>query len=180
MAFKFGELNSTVRKRMVSELEKDIAEGGLYMSARFNEQGIKSYPSLLKEALTFGTEETLAKALGEGGLFKNKEVSTGKNIGSYSKSVPDTAHMTFAEGQFNFYYMRGVCLLAIEDSRMVEIYRAKEVETPRPDSEEKLRLKTPLNPTTQLELLRKVAKGNFDIELAIGRPNSGLSLKSVV
>lgn len=179
MAFNFTELNDNVRKFMLEEFESDLATNQLYKSSRFTEQGKEEYPAILKEALMSGTVESLVSALHDKGLFNAKEQSTGKNIGKYVKDVPDTAHITFAEGQFNMFYMRGICLSAIENSKRVEIYRAKEVDAPRPESEEKVRSRTPLDPTVELELLRKVGRGNFDVELAVGRPNSGLSLKTI-
>jgi hypothetical protein len=80
-----------------------------------------------------------------------------------------------AEGEFNRFYVRGLCLRAIDEGidRLV-IYRAKAVEEPRPDSNR--RIGRSVNPRTLLDDLRR----NAGVDTALGippGPNSGLSVK---
>jgi hypothetical protein len=88
---------------------------------------------------------------------------------------PITAAQTFAEGEFNRFYIRGLCRRAIED-RIGElvIYRAKEVAKPRRESETRIASKVPA------EKLLDDLRGNIGVETALGipgGPNSGLSVK---
>ena len=80
-----------------------------------------------------------------------------------------------AEGEFNRFYVRGLCRRAIEDDiHGLIVYRAKAVAVPRPGSEEKIG--TSVDPTAILADLR-VAIG---VEPALGMPpgpNSGLTVK---
>jgi hypothetical protein len=49
--------------------------------------------------------------------------------------VPITALQTMSEGEFNRYYIRGVCLRARNEGKVEVIaYRAKQVQNPRPES----------------------------------------------
>jgi hypothetical protein len=92
--------------------------------------------------------------------------------------VPVTAQDAFAEGEFNRFYARGLCRLAIEQGiQALYIYRAKAVVVPRPDSQAKIG--TPIDPNALLEDLR-VHQG---VDTALGLPpgpNSGLSVRLVV
>ena len=45
--------------------------------------------------------------------------------------MPSNAHNTLAEGEFNRFYLRGLCLEAIQQGKMIEVYRAKAVNQPR-------------------------------------------------
>ncbi len=80
-----------------------------------------------------------------------------------------------AEGEFNRFYVRGLCRRAIEDGiQQLIIYRAKAVMTPRPGSEEKIG--TSVDSAAILADLRTT----IGVEPALGMPpgpNSGLTLK---
>lgn len=89
--------------------------------------------------------------------------------------IPDTAPATMAEGEFNIFYCRGLCARAVADgaARLI-VYRAKEVMTPRPDSQAKIG--AAVNPSSVLADLRQT----HGIEPSLGLPpgpNTGLSLK---
>jgi hypothetical protein len=91
------------------------------------------------------------------------------------KKVPWTAAWTLAEDQFNRFYVRGVCRAALDAGReSVEVYRAKSVSQPRPESQR--RIGTMVNAVALLADLRQ----NMALETALhipGGPNSGISVR---
>jgi hypothetical protein len=90
------------------------------------------------------------------------------------KKVPWDAHITLAEGQFNRFFLRGLCVLALQEGyEQVEIYRAKDVYSPRAMSE--LRVGTLVDAAEFLRQLRE----HTGVETALGlpAPNSGLSAR---
>ncbi len=90
-------------------------------------------------------------------------------------SVPITAAETLAEGEFNRFYIRGVCRAVLaNEQHEVEVYRAKAVAQPRPESQAKIG--TRVNAATLLDDLRH----NVGVDTALGvpaGPNSGLSVR---
>ena len=94
--------------------------------------------------------------------------------GIITAKVPKDANKTLAEGEFNRYYIRGVCKKAISEGLEIEVYRAKQVEKPRPESQALIG-KT-LDPKTLLDDLRE----RIGVDTALGvpaGPNSGLSVR---
>jgi hypothetical protein len=89
--------------------------------------------------------------------------------------MPFNAAETLAEGEFNRFYIRGLCRRALETgiSQLI-IYRAKPVENPRSESE--LRIGATLEAAELLQDLR----ANIAVETCLGMPpgpNSGLCVK---
>jgi hypothetical protein len=154
---------------MLAEFEADILASNVYTSTRFTEHGHAVYPDRMRAAIETGSESTLAEALRGQPCFVKEELRRGKPV-----SVPHTAQMTFAEGEFNRYYARGVCLRAFDDSvDVVEVYRAKQVTNSRPQSDALLGQRLPAG--TLLDDLRL----HTGVETALGLPpgpNSGLSV----
>jgi hypothetical protein len=89
--------------------------------------------------------------------------------------VPVTAPLTLAEGEFNRFFARGLCLRATEDGiAELEVYRARESAQPRAES--LLLIGTRLNAAALLEDLRASAGVDTAMRLPPG-PNSGLSVR---
>jgi hypothetical protein len=167
-------LNDDVRRRMVSEIEADVAAGTLYMSSRLNVHGHQEYPRLLKEAAKSHDDTWLAAQLATGGVFKGSE--RGMAWGHPTMSRMDrTAPVTLAEGEFNRYYMRGLCLYAIENGiTELEVYRAKDVTTERRESH--AIIGNSVDPQVLLNDCRAPVGTRTQTGLP-GGPNSGLSVR---
>lgn len=169
MSFDFLELDDDIRAKMEDEINLDIRKGNLYLSKRFTEQGDRDYPDLLIEAVRNHDEVWLTRQLDRDGRIAEYEMTvTGR------KKVPYTAAQTMAEGEFNRFYARAVCLAAIDENRQVEVYRAQEVANARSASVQAIGKK--LNPEDVLADLRT----NIGIDTHLGLPpgpNSGLSIK---
>lgn len=159
---------------MVSELDVDISAGTLYLSPRLSSQGRTRYPELLREAIQSHDDSWLVDKLRAEHLFKATETRKTKK-GIVTASVPVTAADTLAEGEFNRFYARGLCRVAIAGGiQALTIYRAKDVSVPRPDSEQMIG--TTIDPTPLLDDLRTHQGMDTALHLPPG-PNSGLSVR---
>ncbi len=169
------DLDERTRTFMASEVERDAASGRLFLSGRLSPSGQHQYPDLLRSATRSGDADSFALALRQPGLMNAREISHSKTGKAYEKAVPVTAAETLAEGEFNRFYLRGLCLRTIEDGiPSLEIYRAKAVLDPRPDSV--ARIGQRVDPGSLLEDLRS----NPGVDTALGLPpgpNSGLSAR---
>jgi hypothetical protein len=168
--FNFESLDETTRQYMLIEVDQAIRASQLHFSRRFNEQGVLQYPQLLRDAVTGGDEKTLAAALQQHQCF-----ATHEKQGAITRKVPENAAITFAEGEFNAFYMRGVCHRAIREGHMVEVYRAKASDVPRNASQ--LIEGQQHDPNRVLLLFKNSPDGS---QRGAGMPagsNSGLSLR---
>lgn len=130
---------------------------------------------LLREAICKHADDWLAAELRRRGYFKTHEERRNSRTGSVSQvRVPVTAADTLAEGEFNRFYIRGVCRRAINEGiAEVVIYRAKEVEQPRPESEARRGQHLPA------EAVLNDLRNSPGVDTALGLPsgpNSGLSV----
>ena len=175
MGLVLADLDERTRTLMESEVERDAATGRLYLSGRLSPSGQHRYPDLLRSTIHSGDAESLGAALRKPGLMNAREISHSKTGTPYEKAVPANATETLAEGEFNRFYLRGLCLRAIEDGiPSLEIYRAKAVLDPRPDSI--ARIGQRVDPKYLLDDLRV----NPGVDTALGLPpgpNSGLSAR---
>jgi hypothetical protein len=168
--FKFENLDDITRQYMLIEVDQAIKASQLKFSRRFNAQGALHYPQLLRTAVTSGTEESLAASLQQQHCF-----ATHEKQGAVMRKVPENAAITFAEGEFNAFYMRGVCHRAIREGHLVEVYRAKESDAPRKTSQ--LIEGQQHDPNRALLLFKNSPNGS---QRGVGMPagsNSGLSLR---
>ncbi len=102
--------------------------------------------------------------------LKTTELRKGKPV-----KVPRNAHETLAEGEFNRFYIRGLCRRAIDEGlSALEVYRAKEVRDPRPESQNMIGKS--LDPSQLLNDLRTQIGIDTVLGLPSG-PNSGLSAR---
>jgi hypothetical protein len=175
MPFNFQNLDARTRDLMAHEVDRDIAEGSLYESVRLTAAGAASWEGLFRDACAAGDDASLAVALGAPGgpNIEAREPNTRSRTGD-DKAVPYTAATTMAEGEFNRFYIRALCMRAIEDGSALEIYRARPSENPDPDSEAKVG--QVVDPATLLNDLRS----HQGVATAFGlppHPNSGLSVR---
>lgn len=168
--FRFENLDEVTRRYMLIEVEEAVKASQLHMSQRFTTLGREQYPALLREAVRTGNEDSLTTAILKEQLLVEREP-----YGTGTRRVPTNAARTFAEGQFNSFYMRGVCHRAIQAGNKVEVYRAKEVIKEHPAST--YQEGQQLNPQQVLRLLRHSPSGRDRGPLVPAGFNSGLSLR---
>lgn len=173
MSLELADLDDTTRKHMLAEMERDIQADDLYVGKYLSKAGEIEYPKLLQKAIESGNDDSLAAELTSPGLFKSHYQRRKPSGGFTNAKVPYTANQTLAEGEFNRFYLRGLCLRLLDTGKgKVEIYRARESSNPRTESEAMIGRQ--LEPGALLEDLR--ANVGFDTALGLPPgPNSGLS-----
>jgi hypothetical protein len=139
MALDYRHLDARTRALMLVEIERDIGAGTLYLSGNLSGQGCRAYPDLLRDAARSGTDASFGADIRN--CLNSHEKPRRLASGGFSKppSMRSNAHEMLAEGEFNRFYMRAICMRAIEDGiHEVIVYRAKDVGKPRPDSVAKI------------------------------------------
>ena len=175
MALSLDNLDDQTRKLMLEEIDSDITNRALYLSPRLTAVGERDYPGLLRTAAESHNDEWLAAELRRNGRIALTEQRQKPKGGFTEAKVPVTAADTLAEGEFNRFYIRGLCKRAIASGiTNLVIYRAKQVATPRPDSD--LKIGTKINAQALLNDLRSSIGVDTALRLPPG-PNSGLSVK---
>jgi hypothetical protein len=175
MPLAFENLDGETRGVMCAEIESDIANGSLYIAEnRLSPVGQQRYPGLLLEAAKQHDDAWLTERLSEAGVLnthQDRHLQDGRVI---RVKVPVNAAETLAEGEYNKFYIRAVCMRAIADPTIQLVaYRAKAVQNPRPESEAKIG--AAIDPRAALEALRTNVPWETTIGLAL--PNSGLSVR---
>jgi hypothetical protein len=168
------DLNDRVRELMLDEIRLDYVEQTLYISDRLTPKGRAEWPDLLASAAEGWTPEWLAARLARDGRLEVWEVGR-RGTKTFRKRVSRDAHETLAEGEFNRFYIRAVCLAAQETGQPeVLVYRAKAVHRPRRESI--LRENTTLDAATLLTDLRNHQGMDTALRVPPGA-NSGLSVR---
>jgi hypothetical protein len=175
MALAYENLDVTTRRLMLEELERDVANKTVYESRRLTPQGLAEWVGLLRDAIRNGSDATLAAVIRARGLMKDVEEARTRSGGVTVKRVPVTAPDTLAEGEFNHYYVRGLCRRVMDaGAARVIVYRAKNVEVPRSESEAKI------GTAMDADGLLRDLRTHHGVDTALGvppGPNSGLSVK---
>lgn len=174
MPLHYENLDEVTRKFMQEEIESDASSNKIYISPRLTEEGGVLWPDLLLHAAMSGSDATLAAELRRQRLLKEKETRHSKQ-GTTIRAVPVNAPETLSEGEFNRYYVRGICLRAInEGTPEVTVYRSRLSSNPRPESEDKI------GTVIDAHILLNDLREHIGVDTALGLPpgpNSGLSVR---
>lgn len=171
--FNFLNLDNDVRQAMLAAIAEAERTGNIYYSARFNDAGRREWLSLFKEAASTYNEHWLAYQLEAKKLMKDFEMAQTPSGGYTTKHVPHTAAETMAEGQFNRFYILGLCLYArAKGIQTLTIYRGKTVANSRGESENLIGTSLPIS-----ELENQLKETSNSFKSALCKPNSGLSVK---
>lgn len=177
MAFDFENLDDRTRRLMIDEVDRDVAEGTLYESVRLTTEGASTWEPLFRAACQTGDEATLTSDLGApGGRYLRAREPNPRSTSGEEKDVPYNAATTMAEGEFNRFYIRALCVRATDDGASLEIYRARSSQNPDAASEAKVG--TRADPAALLADLRS----HQGVATALGlppHPNSGLSVRLI-
>jgi len=176
MSLNYRNLDNETRKFMVEEINHDVVQSKLYMSKRLNASGEAAWPALLKSAAEQHNDGWLEQQIRAENLLNATEQKRKKNSTELiSAAVPVTAPETLAEGEFNRFYIRGLCRRVLEKGQgTLTVYRAKHSDHPRPESQAKIG--EVINAQKTLDDLR--ANVGFEPSLGIPPgPNSGLSVE---
>lgn len=175
MPLAFENLDERTRRLMVDEVDRDLAGRNLYESPRLTAAGAASWETLFRTACETGNDSLLAAALGApGGAYINAREPNPRSRTGGDKAVPYNAATTMAEGEFNRFYIRAMCVRALEDGVGLEIYRARASENPDPESEAKI------GQSPDTSALLDDLRSHQGVATALGlppHPNSGLSVR---
>jgi hypothetical protein len=175
MSLYLHNLDARTRSLMHAEVQLDITHSQLYLSPRLSNLGLVAYPAVLLAAVAQGDADSLATSIANARMLNECETSHSRRGTAYVKRVQHDAHITLAHGEYNRFYLRGLCVRALEDGiSHLEIYRAKVVNSPRWDSE--ARIAKLIAAAALLADLR----ANIGVDVALGvpnGPNSGLSAR---
>jgi hypothetical protein len=175
MPLKLENLDAQTRTHMTAEIKADITTTRLYLSNRLSGRGRADYPQLLQQAVEACDDSWLANELRSNGRLNEMEERRKPKGGTTMARVPITAPETLAEGEFNRFYIRGLCVRALTaGTTELTIYRAKEVENPRPESVAKI------GQRISAQALLDDLRANPGVDTALGLPpgpNSGLSAR---
>ncbi len=171
--FDLENLDEKTRSYMLRAIEEAEHNGQIDYSPRLNAAGKEQWLGLLEQAAREHNEHWLAYELEARRLIKGFEVSE-RPLGSYSiKHVPHTAAQTMAEGQFNRFYMLGLCRRAkAEGVSHLEVYRAEERAKPRQESQALIGIRLPVEIVEAQLRDDDASKKSLLIQ-----PNSGISLR---
>jgi len=175
MSLYLINLDDRTRELMLEELDYDEERNWLHISPYLSNQGAHDFPALLRRAIAEGDADSLGAALSE----QRRIARTGhrrKASGGYTiVTIPENAAEMIANDAFNHYYIRAVARRALEEGHEeVIVYRARPVQTPRPESEEML--ETSVDAAALLEDLRQHT-GDEPPAMGIpSGPNSGISV----
>jgi hypothetical protein len=168
-------LDLQVRQHMLEELAMDIQAGSLYLSPRLSARGLQDYPMLLEEAVRNHDDGWLENELRQNGRINATEQRRKPKGGYTIANVPITAAETMAEGEFNRFYIRGLCRDVLANGLLeVEVYRAKDVAHPRMESQQMI------GRCLQAQALLDDLRTSQGVDTALGLPpgpNSGLSAR---
>jgi len=171
--FNYDDLEDVTRKMMLEAIEEANESNNIYYSTRFNDLGKQRWLPLLREAANLYNEHWLAFQIEAEVLMKDFEGSRTPSGGYTIKHVPHIASETMADGQFNRFYMLGLCKYARQQGiNHLEIYRAKFSSEPREESQA---LVGGLLSLEEIESQLLVTINSFNSPLL--KPNSGLSLR---
>lgn len=171
--FNFEDLDEITREAMLNAIDEAERTNNIYYSTRFNDLGKQQWLPLLKQAALQYDEHWLSYQLEAQQLMKDFEGANKPSGGYTIKHVPHTASETFSEGQFNRFYILGLCKRArTENIDYLIVYRAKERAGTRPESQSIIGNRFLID---EVESQLKITKNSFNSPLV--KPNSGLSVK---
>ncbi len=175
MPLKYDDLDPETRRFALGEFDADRERGALTISSRIRPARTAEYESLLRESLAYYDDRWLEDRVEN--MVVDFELRRTPSGATTTARLPSYAPRVLAEGDFNRYYMRGVCARAVSEGRaVVEVYRARLSAEPRPESRELEGQR--LDAASLLRELRTPFV-SADDEPIIGRPNSGLSVRLV-
>lgn len=169
--YYFPDLDEQTRLNMISELEQDIRTGMFYNPVSMTDYGLMNYKKVLRTCFERGNVQTLINSL-TSDYFKQYD--------NNGRKIPSNIREMIAFNDFNRYYIRALLLRAINEKKILHVYRAKQVKNERKESE------TAINNVyfderkmrNMLNLFRDYRKlFNMKPQPVLLKPNSGLSLR---
>ncbi|MCK9568135.1 hypothetical protein M0R72_04245 [Candidatus Pacearchaeota archaeon] len=116
---EFENPSQEIRGLMIKELEEDISSNLFYFPKTIYPNKEKEYKNILK---IYFKEKTITELIQE--INKNF-------INRNYLNIKVNSHETLGEGEFNKYYQKAVCQIAIPIKKKIRIVRWKQVSQPK-------------------------------------------------
>lgn len=173
MGIHYENLDEATRDYMLKESQL----GGHYISPRLTENGQRFWQSLLEEGIKSHNDDWIAQEILAHEYMRSHEQYIRNGVARERNINKAHAAQQLAEGEFNRYYLRGLCLRAkAEHKDFLVVYRGKLVSQPRPESDQKIG--TMVSIDVLLENLRTNDFVTIEDVIGIpGGPNSGLTCR---
>jgi hypothetical protein len=169
MGITYRNLDEKTRQYML----KENSIGGHYVRPRLHKESWSKWLSILEEGLRYYNDDWIAEEINRHSLLKIHEERRKPSGGITIAKVPSNSAQMLAEGEFNRFYLRGICCRALDEGKKeLRIYRGKEVANPRPESE--MKIGDLIDAKELLDDLRKSDFVDNALKLPAG-PNSGLT-----
>jgi hypothetical protein len=184
---EYTNLDETTRRYMLMELEEDVREGRVILSRLLTNRGQGEFIDLLGEAMRHHDPYWLGSELRSGG-----RMHIALEDADVQKLAPEELPVyepdVLAEGEFNRYYVRGMCRRAldegIEELRIVKLTKGpyasfvyKSGDLPQDEREREVDVADKVDPQWLLEKLRQDPEGEMDLGIP-GEPGSGLTVEA--
>ena len=169
--FYFPNLDETTRLNMITELERDCKQGLFYEPVSMQKAYIPIYKTLLLKTFASGSVEMLQNSLLQS-FFREKDLN--------GRKTPTNIAQVVAFSDFNRYYSRAILIRALDEGKSVSIYRAKQVQRERKESNTMIhRNYSDKNTLEQLLHVMRDYRLLFltNSKVDFMKPNSGLSLR---
>jgi hypothetical protein len=173
VGLNYVDLDAMTRPFMLAE----SALGNHYASPRLTPLGASNWVPALNRAIEREADDWLATHLIQTRAIKDQEAYV-RNGKSFIRNINiQSACWQLAEGEFNRYFIRGLCCRALDSGvTHLIVYRAKSVSHARPESTAKIGMH--IAATMLLAALRSNNFVSIEDALAVpGGPNSGLSVR---
>ena len=162
MLMNYLNLDIATREYMLEEMGRDIGTETLYLSPWLTVVGERMWPKLLLGAAERHHDGWLEVRLS--GLMLD--------------NAPDNARQLLAESEFNRFYCRAICRLALDGMLgFVQIYQAKAMDPEHPAVNE---LGERINQLRDAQQMLNALRVGPDVDSALGLPawgRSGLSVR---
>ena len=183
---EFKNLEGTTRRYMLEELEEDVREGRVVLNPLLTERGRAEYADLLAEALRHHDPSWLGSELRSG-----RRMHIAVEDADVRKGLPEELPVhepdVLAEGDFNRYYVRGMCRRAlaegIDELRIVKLTKGPYASfvyqsggLPGDERERTVDVANRVDPKWLLEKLREDPDEEMDFGIP-GEPGSGLTVE---
>ena len=106
--------------------------GNPFRSPRLSPFGVQEFPSIMREVIKNGNEQTLLDRLNRPEYWNPTEKYQSKGVTLQRKLNYSNAARTFALTEFNTWYVRGLCRRLLEEEvDLCQVYRAESAQVPR-------------------------------------------------
>ena len=127
MAMSYEELDDRTREYMLSEFEKEQVSGMPYQSKSLSSEGLKVFPSLMREAIKSGNEVSLARSLDPAELWEPTEVYIREGMSHTRRRNVRQSAVRLALTEFNTWYVRGLAKRLLDEGiESCQVYRGEQ------------------------------------------------------